>query len=88
MAQPVSLPFAHSICVFGSDSFWVKYLPYFVSAKSAKGVEHNQHCSLKSLFFPNLYTLRWLLLSFSLNKYKIMVPEIIKLKSFSVQKAR
>lgn len=84
MAQPAPVPSAHSVRVFGGDGFLVKY---FVSAKSAKRFEHSRHCSFKSFFFFNIYILRQLLLSSCLNKYKITVAEIIKPKSFSVQKA-
>lgn len=48
MAQPVPVPSAHSVRVFGGDGFLVKY---FVSAKSAKRFEHSCHCSFKSFFF-------------------------------------
>lgn len=83
MAQPVPLPSAHSVRVFGGDSFLVKY---FVSAKSTRRLEHSHHCSFESFFFFNIHISRQLLLSFSF-KYKITVAEIIKPKSFSVQKA-
>lgn len=52
MAEPVPLSSAHSVRVFGGDSFLVKYS---VSAKSTKRVEHHCHCFFFLFFLIYTY---------------------------------